>query len=148
MDPLLPRKMTLDLIHNTSVDRSMGPYPVSLSHIAIEAVGKSQVLVGNKLHRFTGLISSACNQYVQYLLTGTNHSVLNRKRLGLQPWRCWLSTSHSLPFPTDSPPLFPNGPAWSQVINLNINLEQLKLKHLATEWPPCRSISTEPYHYA
>jgi hypothetical protein len=33
--------------------------------------------------RFTGLISPACDQYVQYLLTGTNPSILNRHSRGL-----------------------------------------------------------------
>jgi hypothetical protein len=48
----------------------------------------------------------ACDQYVQCLLTGSNPSVLNRHRRGLQPWRCRHSTSHSPTFPNDSHPLF------------------------------------------
>jgi hypothetical protein len=55
--------------------------------------------------RLTGPITPICSQYVQYLLTGANLLVLNRHRRGLQPWRCRLSTSHSLTFPTDGPPL-------------------------------------------
>jgi hypothetical protein len=35
--------------------------------------------------RLTGPISPACDQYVQYLLTGANPLVLNRHRWGLQP---------------------------------------------------------------
>jgi hypothetical protein len=35
--------------------------------------------------RLTGLISSACDRYVQYLLAGGNPLVLNRHRWGLQP---------------------------------------------------------------
>jgi hypothetical protein len=35
--------------------------------------------------RFTGPISPACDQYVQYLLMGANRTVLNRLRRGLQP---------------------------------------------------------------
>jgi hypothetical protein len=61
--------------------------------------------------RFTGTISPACDQYVQYLLTGANPSVLNRHRRGLQPWRYRLPTYHSptfstscLPFPLKAPP--------------------------------------------
>jgi hypothetical protein len=42
--------------------------------------------------RFTGLISPVCDQYVQYFLTGANPSVLNRHRLGLQPYRCRFAT--------------------------------------------------------
>jgi hypothetical protein len=54
--------------------------------------------------RFTGATSPACDRYVQYLLTGVNPSVLNRHRWGLQPWRCRLSTYHSLTFPTNCLP--------------------------------------------
>jgi hypothetical protein len=42
--------------------------------------------------RFTGPISPACDQYVQYLLTGADRTVLNWHRRGLQPWRCQLAT--------------------------------------------------------
>jgi hypothetical protein len=84
--------------------------------IAIEAVEKSQAYIDNKLHRFTELISLACDQYVQYLLMGVNPSVLNRHRQGLQPCRCRLSTSYSPPFPFGGPPLFPNGPSGLRLI--------------------------------
>jgi hypothetical protein len=50
--------------------------------------------------RLTGLISPACDRYVQYLLTGANPSVLNWHRRGLQPQRCRLATYHSPTFPT------------------------------------------------
>jgi hypothetical protein len=65
--------------------------------------------------RLTGPISPACDWYVQYLLTGVNSSVLNRHRRGLQPWRCQLSTYHSLTFSTDDLPFPPTGPARSLV---------------------------------
>jgi hypothetical protein len=55
--------------------------------------------------RFTGPISLACDRYVQYILAGTNPSVLNQHLWGPQPWSCWLSISHSPTFPTDDPPL-------------------------------------------
>jgi hypothetical protein len=42
--------------------------------------------------RLTEPISPACDQYVQYFLTGANPSVLNRQRRGWQPWRCCLAT--------------------------------------------------------
>jgi hypothetical protein len=47
----------------------------------------------------------SCDRYVQYLLAGSNPSVLNRHRWGLQPLRCLLSTYHSPTIPTDSPPV-------------------------------------------
>jgi hypothetical protein len=99
-----------------------GSVPSFSSTTDIEAVGKSQSSIGNKLHWFTGHISPVCDQYVQYLLTTANPSVLKWHRRGLQPWRCWFSTSHSPPFPTDGPPLSPSGPARSYVNNLNISL--------------------------
>jgi hypothetical protein len=55
--------------------------------------------------RLTGPISLVCDQYVQYLLTRANSSVLNRHRRGPQPCRCQFATSHSPTFPTDGPPL-------------------------------------------
>jgi hypothetical protein len=47
----------------------------------------------------------ACDRYVQCLLAGANPSALNRHKWGIQPWRCRLSTSHSMTFPIDGPPL-------------------------------------------
>jgi hypothetical protein len=79
---------------------------------------KSFGQVVTQLYRFTGLISSACDQYVQYLLVGSNPSILNQHRRGLPPWRSWFDTSHSPPFPTDNTPLSPKAPARSQVDQL------------------------------
>jgi hypothetical protein len=53
--------------------------------------------------RLIGPISLASDRYVQYLLVGANPSVLNWHNQGLQPWRCWLTTSHSPTFPTNGP---------------------------------------------
>jgi hypothetical protein len=69
--------------------------------------------------QFTGPISPACDQYVQYLCIGTNPSVLNQHRQGLQHWRCRIFTSLPPPFLTDDPPPSPNGPVRCQVKNLN-----------------------------
>jgi hypothetical protein len=71
--------------------------------------------------RLTGPIKSACGWYVQYLITGANPSVLNRHKWGLQPWRCWLFTYHSLTFPTNGLPFPPTGPARSPVYPKSIN---------------------------
>jgi hypothetical protein len=49
--------------------------------------------------RLTGPISSACDQYVQYLLTGTNPSVLNRHRREL-PHRKLQNSHNTLPAPS------------------------------------------------
>jgi hypothetical protein len=48
----------------------------------IEAVRLSQTYIDEQATSITGPISPACDQYVQYLLTGTNTSVLNRHRRG------------------------------------------------------------------
>jgi hypothetical protein len=50
---------------------------------AIETVQLSHTSVDEQATRFTGPISPACDRYVQYLLTGTNPSVLNWHRQGL-----------------------------------------------------------------
>jgi hypothetical protein len=78
----------------------MGPYPISLLSQPLKQWGKGTHLL-MAATRLTGLISPACNRYIQYLLTGANPSVLNRHRRGLQPWRCWLATYHSPTFPTN-----------------------------------------------
>jgi hypothetical protein len=88
----------------------------------IEAVRLSQTSVYEKATRLTGPISSACDQYIQYLLTGANPSVLNRHRQGLQPCRCQLATYHSPTFLTNGLHFSSKGPAWSQVIKINISL--------------------------
>jgi hypothetical protein len=60
--------------------------------------------------RLTGPISSKCDWYVQYLLTGANPSVHNQHRWGLQPWRCRFATYHSSTFPTSCLHFPPKGP--------------------------------------
>jgi hypothetical protein len=82
-----------------------------LSHNSQWSSGKKSSFCWQPTTRLTGLIPPTCDRYVQYLLTGTNTSVLNRHRRGLQPWRCWLSMYHSptfptscLPFPLKAPP--------------------------------------------
>jgi hypothetical protein len=64
-----------------------------------------------QLHQFTGLISPACDRYVQYLLAGANWMVLNRHRRGLQPWRCRLATYPLPDLSNQQSLLSPNGPA-------------------------------------
>jgi hypothetical protein len=68
-----------------------------------------------QLHQLTGLISPACDRYIQNLLTGANRMVLNQYRRGLQPWRCQLATYPLPVLPNQLSPLSPNGPARSPV---------------------------------
>jgi hypothetical protein len=81
----------------------------------------------------TGPISLTCDLYIQYLLATANPSALNQHRRGLQPWRCWCSTSHSSTFPTDGPPLPPKDHASSQVIQSQHKpLVKYDMKHLSS----------------
>jgi hypothetical protein len=75
-ESLLSRKKAPVLIHITMADRSTGHHPVSLPQTAIEAVEKTNHLLTNMIHWFTDLISLACDQYIQYLLTGATHRSL------------------------------------------------------------------------
>jgi hypothetical protein len=65
--------------------------------------------------KLTGLISPACDWYVQYLLAGANRTVLNRHSRGLQSWRCRLATYPLPDLPNQLSPLSPSGPARSPV---------------------------------
>jgi hypothetical protein len=109
---------------------------------------ESQASIGNRLHRFIGPITSVCDWYIQYLLLGANPLVLNRHRQGLQPWRCCLSTYHSLNFPTDGLYFPPKGPVRSQVIQSQHKpLAKLRVDHLAVEWPSCHPDLYRTYNY-
>jgi hypothetical protein len=62
-------------------DRLIHRSPSNFSPLkTIEVVGKSQPSIDYMLHEFTKLVSLVCDQYVQYLLAGTNSSVINRHR--------------------------------------------------------------------
>jgi hypothetical protein len=56
--------------------------------------------VVTQLYQLTGSISPACDRYVQYLLTGTNPSVLNRHRQGLPHRNLRIATTLSPPLPS------------------------------------------------
>jgi hypothetical protein len=83
-ESLLPRKRAPDTIPSTPANCSAGPYPVSLSSQLMKQWTKPNIHQ-QQATRFTGPISPACDRYVQYLLMGTNRTVLNRHRRGLQP---------------------------------------------------------------
>jgi molybdopterin-guanine dinucleotide biosynthesis protein A len=53
-----------------------------------------------QLHQLTGPISPACDRYVQYLFTGANRMVLNRRRRGLNLGGASLPRTHFPTFPT------------------------------------------------
>jgi hypothetical protein len=74
---------------------SMGPASVSLPTSHWSSALKPSTCRRQTI-RFTGPISLACDQYVQYLLMGTNPSVLNRHRRGL-PHRKPQNSHSTLP---------------------------------------------------
>jgi hypothetical protein len=86
-----------------------------LSRASYWSSGGKVTLYQQLATRLTGLISPACERYIQYLLAGVNSSVLNRHRRRLQPWRCRLATYHSLTFPTTCLHFSPKGPTRSPV---------------------------------
>jgi hypothetical protein len=75
-----------------------------------EAVDLSQASIDDKLLDLLGPKTLACDQYVQYLLTGTNPSVLNWHMRGLPHKNIEIATTLSLPFPSEcstDPPKWP-----------------------------------------
>jgi hypothetical protein len=70
--------------------------------------------------RHTRPINTTCDQYVQYLLTGTNSSVLNRHRRGLPHKNLRIATTISPSFPSECSTDLPTGPTWSQIIHPTI----------------------------
>jgi hypothetical protein len=70
------RKMAPDTILSMLADRSIGPPPSFSPITTIEAVMKTKHMLMNRLHRFIGPISPACDQYVQYLLVEPTHRSL------------------------------------------------------------------------
>jgi hypothetical protein len=71
-----------------------------LSHNSPWSSGEKSSFYWHPTTRLTMPISPACDRYVQYLLTGTNPSVLNQHSRGLPPLRCRFATYYSPTFPT------------------------------------------------
>jgi hypothetical protein len=109
IDSLLPRKSAPDSTSQLSwVVR--GTCLSFSPNTSIEAVCLSQTSVDEETTRLTGPISLACDQYIQYLLPGSNHSVLNQYRRGLPHRNLEIAGTLSLPFPTEcfiDPPKWP-----------------------------------------
>jgi hypothetical protein len=53
-------------------------FPLPHDRLGVGESGFDQVVT--QLHQLTGLITPACDRYVQYFLAGANPSVLNRHR--------------------------------------------------------------------
>jgi hypothetical protein len=72
--------------------------------------------------RLTGSISSACDWFVQYLLTGTNPLVLNWHRRGLPYRNLRITTALSPPFSSECST---NPPKWPRPVSILSNNYQL-----------------------
>jgi hypothetical protein len=106
---------------------------------------RTQLLCWHLTTRLTGPVSSICDQYVQYLLTGAKPSVLNRHRRGLTPWRCWFATYHSPTFSISCLHFLlraPSGLEFNQVPSIT------KVLSLENLWPPRDLSSTRPSNVA
>jgi hypothetical protein len=117
---LLLRKMAPDTTLRPA-EWSIGPPPSFSPNTSIEAVMKVKHLLMNKLHQFTGPITLACDWYVQYSLTSTNPSVLNRHRQGLPHRNLGIATTLSPLIPSEC---FTSPPKWPRPVSIlsNINL--------------------------
>jgi hypothetical protein len=117
-ESLLPRKGAPDTIPNTPADRSVGPYPVSLLSQPMKQWRKSNI---HQLQatRFTGLISPACDRYVQYLLMGPTERSLIDTGGGYNLGGASLPHAHSMTFPTSCLPfplVAPPGLHFNQIL--------------------------------
>jgi hypothetical protein len=112
--PLLLRKRAPDTIHSASLTDPR-VHTQHLSHNSQWSSGEKLSFCWQSTTRLTGSMSLACDRYVQFLLAGTNRTVLNRHKWGLQPCRCWLSMYHSPTFLTSCLPFPPKGPTRSPV---------------------------------
>jgi hypothetical protein len=87
--------------------------------------------------RLTGPISPACDRYVQYLLTGTNPSILNRHRWSYHRENLRIDTSLSPPFPSEGITDPPNDPVQYQIIQTTFtNWTEEGTSPKSHEWEP------------
>jgi hypothetical protein len=149
-ESLFLRKRAPNTTHSTPADQSVGPYPVSLQSQPIKQWRKPNICQ-QQATRLTGPISLACDQYVQYLLTGTNPSFLNGHRWRLPHRNLRIVTTLSSPFPSE---YSTDPPIWPRPISIlsNINLQIRVFKHLlpthglSTTWCLLTPMST-PSHF-
>jgi hypothetical protein len=100
-----------------------------LSWVNLKAVGAKPSICRWQATRFIGSISPACDRYVQYLLTGTNPSILNRHRRGLPHRNLRIATSLSMPFPSEcstDPPKWPHLISGYPTTHYQLNWREIK----------------------
>jgi hypothetical protein len=106
--PLHPREVLVTGDRLAQLSSWVTSFPLPHDSLGVGERGFGQVVT--QLHQLTGPISPACDQYVRYLLTGTNPSVLNRHRHGLPHRNLGIAIALSPPFPSEcstSPPNWP-----------------------------------------
>jgi hypothetical protein len=107
-----------------------------LSQANLEVVGPKPSICRRQATRITGPISPAWDWYIQYFLTGTNPSVLNRHRRGLPHRILVITTALFPPFPSECSPSPPN---WLRPVSIlsdiNHRFQGSSLKrHMAATW--------------
>jgi hypothetical protein len=107
-----------------------------LSQANLEATGAKPNIYRRQTTRPTGAISPACDRYVQYLLTGTNHSIINQHRRELPYRNLKFTTTLSLPFHSECSTGPPN---WLRPVSIlsdiNHRFQCSNLKgHMAATW--------------
>jgi hypothetical protein len=92
-------------------------YNQFLSWANLEAIGAKLSIYRRQTTRLTRPISPACDRYVQYLLTGTNPSVLNWHRRGLPHRNLRITIALSPPFPSECSTGPPNWPRLVSILS-------------------------------
>jgi hypothetical protein len=109
-------------------------FPLPHDNLGVGQKGFGQVVT--QIHQITGPISPACDRYVQYLLTGTNSSILNRHRRALPHRNLRITITLSPPFPSKCSTSSPNWPRPVSILSdINHRFQGSSLKgHMAATW--------------
>jgi hypothetical protein len=106
--PLHPREVLVTGDRLAQLSSWVTSFPLPHDSLGVGERGFGQVVT--QLHQLTGPISPACDQYVRYLLMGTNPLVLNRHRHGLPHRNLRIAIALSPPFPSECSTGPPNWP--------------------------------------
>jgi hypothetical protein len=104
---------------NDRLDVVLG-HLIPLPHDSLGVEERDFGQVVTHLHQLTGPITPACDRYVQYLLVGTNPSVLNRHRRGLPHRNLGIATTLSPPFPSECST---DPPKWPRPVSILSNIK-------------------------
>jgi hypothetical protein len=120
----------------------------SLSHDSLRVGERGFSKLVTQLHQLAGHISPTYDRYVRYLLTGTNPSVLNRHRRELSHRNLRITTTLSLPFPSECSTGPPNWPLRLSILSdIKHRLQGSSLKeHMAVPWSSNHSVVYRNLH--